>query len=92
MEKEKAKLLRQQIKAAQIMLEEIDKSLKDFLGEDGELPQEKQVEEKFLGDDGKLYEKSTPYMKAKTWHCCGRELERNGKVFHCSICGANYGA
>lgn len=90
MEKEKAILLRQKIKAAQLMLKEIDESLADFLGEESEPPQEKQIEENFLGDDGRTYAKSTPYLKAKTWHCCGRELVRNGKVFHCDICDANY--
>lgn len=90
MEKEKIVILKQKIKAARIMLDEIEKSLDDLAGEEVELPEEPKIKETFLGDDGKVYEKSVPYIKAKQWYCCGRPLVRNGKKFHCDVCNADY--
>lgn len=90
MEKEKVLILKQKIKAAQLMLTEIEKALNDLCDEEVKEEEQPKIEETFLGDDGKAYGKSSPYIKAKQWYCCGRPLERNGKTFHCSICNSNY--
>ena len=92
MDKEKAILIREKIKAAQIMLAQIDEALADFL--QVEIPQSEEfhVEETFLGDDGKEYSKQTPYIKAEQWYCCGQPLEKEGKEFICRACGSRYSA
>lgn len=93
MDKEKAKLLVQKVKASILMLQEIEKDLNDFLGEDLKVETFK-VEETWLGDNGKEYKSKTPYIKAKQWYCCGKPLEKVVKdgqeVYHCSVCNSNY--
>ena len=93
MDKEKAKLLIQKVKASILMLQEIEKDLNEFLDEDLDIETFK-VEETWLGDDGKEYKQKTPYIKAKQWYCCGKPLEKvvkDGKeVYHCSVCDSNY--
>ena len=95
MDKEQAELMLQKVKAGILMLTEIQKDLESFLGteikEDNYI-----VEEEWLDDNGKVHKKGSPYIKAKSWYCCGKPLEKstkNGKnIFHCSVCGSNYSA
>lgn len=93
MEKEKAILLLQRVRAGITMLKNIEKDLKEFVGEE---PQLIQIPETFLGDDGKEYSLSQPYIKAKQWYCCGKPLKnviKDGKqVFHCEECNSYYSA
>lgn len=94
MDKEKLKLLYQRVNAGILMLENIKKDIEKEL----QIPQEgiPQIEEVWLGDDGKEYSASQPYIKAKQWYCCGKPLEKvviDGKqVFHCAKCNSNYSA
>lgn len=95
MDKVKAKLILQKIAASQLMLAQIEQELKCFLGEDAvEYTQQSEkvleVTESWLGDDGKEYFAQTPYKKAGQWYCCGKPLTKDGKVFHCEVCGSNY--
>lgn len=96
MDKEKAKLLIQKVKASILMLQDIEKDLNDFLGSDLTVKEDFKVEETWLGDDGKEYKARNPYIKAKQWYCCGKPLEKavkDGKeVYHCTSCNSNYSA
>lgn len=93
MEIEKAKLLLQRVRAGIEMLKNIEKDLQEFVGE--EAPP-MQISETFLGDDGKEYLLSQPYIKSKQWYCCGKPLKneiKDGKqVFHCDKCNSYYSA
>lgn len=93
MEQEKAKVLLQRVQASIEMLTNIKKDLEEFLGVEEETPT-LQVSETYLGDDGKEYPPSNPYIKAKQWYCCGKPLVEKvvdgKKVFHCEKCNSNY--
>lgn len=94
MDELKAKLLIQKIDASILMLSQIKGELENLLGVEFHEEPIEQIEETWLGDDGKEYKASTPYKKAKQWYCCGRPLEigeKNGKqVYCCSVCHSNY--
>ena len=94
MDENKARLLVQKIDASILMLEQIRNELKDFLNVEKVYDEVPQIEETWLGDDGKVYQKSNPYKKAQQWYCCGKPLERatkNGKeVYHCNMCNSDY--
>ena len=94
MDENKARLLVQKIDASILMLEQIRSELKDFLNVEKVYEEVPQIEETWLGDDGKVYKASNPYKKAQQWYCCGKPLERitkNGKeVYHCSVCNSDY--
>lgn len=95
---EQARLLIQKIQASKLMLEQIEQDLNDFLGnpKTEKIEDTYSVEDEWLGDDGKLYKKSTPYIKAKQWYCCGSPLTKeaiDGKTYyHCSHCNSKYSA
>ncbi len=95
MDEVKAKALIQKVQASILMLEQIQTELQNLLNVVEETKKPFQVEETWLGDDGKEYKKETPYIKAKQWYCCGQPLVtqvKNGKqVFHCEKCNSNYG-
>lgn len=90
MDKEKAILIREKIKAAQILLTQIDKDLADFLQVEIPKQEDIHIEETFLGDDGKEYPKETPYIKAQQWYCCGTPLVKEGNELVCKVCGSRY--
>lgn len=96
MDKEKAKLLIQKIQASKLMLDQIEKELKDFLGVESIEEPVYRVTESWLGDDGKEYFASQPYIKAKQWYCCGRPLTKevqDGKTYYiCNSCHSKYSA
>lgn len=95
MDRQQADLLLQKVKAGILMLTEIKDDLEKYLGK--ETPKEEYiVEEEWLDDNGKVHKKGEPYIKAKSWYCCGKPLEKavkDGKnIFHCTVCGSNYSA
>ena len=100
MDKKQAELILQKVKAGIAMLSGLQKDLETFIGGDFIEKSEEEttyvVEESWLGDDGKEYKEKTPYIKSKTWYCCGQPLERievDGKqVFHCTKCNSKYRA
>lgn len=103
MDEKKARLLIQRIDASIEMLKLTRQDILDFLGNDTlsqveeEIQQEKYtVEPTFIGDDGKEYKCGTPYLKAKTWYCCGypldKEVKDGAQVYHCDKCGSDYRA
>lgn len=96
MDEVKARLLVQKINASMLMLEQVKSDLLDFLNTEDVKEEIPQVEETWLGDDGKEYKSGQPYKKAKQWYCCGKPLERavkDGKeIYHCNGCNSDYRA
>lgn len=94
MDEVKARLLVQKINASMLMLEQIKNELESLLDVKVVEEEVKQIQETWLGDDGKEYGVATPYKKAKQWYCCGLPLERavkDGKeVYHCNKCNSDY--